>query len=186
MPDRERKGVLDHRFSVLKGSLPLAPSAHPGTTRSGLGIVHENFHGSETDCREKNCPQGKETGGTRKIGRTGFSSAPNTHETYEAHSNVAIAHLGRVIVNTITCCCCHGLATGLTQSFLHASALCFSFLKKQMLQKFWKQIFRGGGGGGWISEFFFWINSHPCLQDPTTCPEVRLFGGIAHHMVFLC
>ena len=54
MPDRERKGVLDHRFSVLKGSLPLGP-AHPGNTRSGMGIVHENenFHGSETDSAEK-------------------------------------------------------------------------------------------------------------------------------------
>ena len=140
MPDRERKGVIDYRFNVLKGSLPLGPSAHPGNTRSGMGIVHENenFHGSETDCREKNCPQGKETGGTRKIGRTGFSSAPNTHETYEANSHVDIAHRGCVIVNTITCCCCRGLATGLTQSFLHASALCFSFLKKQMLQKFFR------------------------------------------------
>ena len=129
MPDRERKRVPDHRFDVLKGSLPLGPSAHPRSTRSGMGIVHENanFRGSETDFpQRKNCPQGKEIGGTRKIGSTSFSSAPNTHETYEAHSHAAIARLGHVIVNTVTCCCCHRLATGLTQSFLHNSALCFS------------------------------------------------------------
>ena len=29
MPDRERKGVPEHRSSVLKGSLPQGPSAYP-------------------------------------------------------------------------------------------------------------------------------------------------------------
>ena len=32
MPDRERKGVPEHRSSVLKGSLPQGPSAHPRNT----------------------------------------------------------------------------------------------------------------------------------------------------------
>ena len=29
MPDRERKGVPEHRSNVLKGSLSQGPSAHP-------------------------------------------------------------------------------------------------------------------------------------------------------------
>ena len=32
MPDRERKGVPVHRSSVLKGSLPQSPPAHPRNT----------------------------------------------------------------------------------------------------------------------------------------------------------
>ena len=32
MPDRERKGVPDHRSDVLKGSLPQGPPAHPRNT----------------------------------------------------------------------------------------------------------------------------------------------------------
>ena len=33
MPDRERKGVPEHRSSVLKGSLPEGPSAILGTRK---------------------------------------------------------------------------------------------------------------------------------------------------------
>ena len=32
MPDREKKGVPDHRPHLLKGSLPQGPSAHPKDT----------------------------------------------------------------------------------------------------------------------------------------------------------
>ena len=32
MPDRERKGVPEHKSDVLKGSLPQGPSAHPRNT----------------------------------------------------------------------------------------------------------------------------------------------------------
>ena len=75
---------------------------------SGIGAVHKNtnFHGSETDfawrknCREKKLMVQKE----KKKGSNSFSSAPNTCETYGAHSHAAIARLGHVIVNTVTCC----------------------------------------------------------------------------------
>ena len=32
MPDRERKGVPEHRSNVLKGSLRQCPSTHPRNT----------------------------------------------------------------------------------------------------------------------------------------------------------
>ena len=37
---------------------------------------------------KKNCLRGKESGGTKKKGSTGFSSAPNTRKTYGARSHV--------------------------------------------------------------------------------------------------
>ena len=64
--------------------------------------------------------QGKEIGSTKKKkkGSTGFSSALNNHKTYGARSLAAIAFLGCVILNTVTCCYSRGLATGLNTVIL--------------------------------------------------------------------
>ena len=111
---------------------------------------------------KKNCPQGKEivcTKKKKKKGSTGFNSAPNTRKTHSVHSHEAITRLGRIIVNTVTCCYSRRLATGLNAVIL--TFLCYvSAKKKWMLQKFWKQMFRWGGS---ISEFFFQISSHAWL-----------------------
>ena len=67
-------------------------------------------------------------------GITGFSSAPNPCETYGAHSHLAVACLGRVIVNIVACCYSCGPATGLKTDSYTLSA--FWLRKKQMLSKF--------------------------------------------------
>ena len=78
---------------------------------SGMGIVPENahFHSSETDFpqRKKIVHGEKKLAVQKKEGKkesTSFNSAPNTHQTYGARSHAAIACLGHVIVNTVTCC----------------------------------------------------------------------------------
>ena len=91
---------------------------------SSIGIVCENanFCGSETDFlqRKKNCPQGKEISDVKKMkkGSTSFSSASNTHETYGTRSHAAIARLGHLIVNTVTCYYSRRLATGMNAGIL--------------------------------------------------------------------
>ena len=47
MPDRERKGVPDHRSNVLKGSPPQGPSAHPRNTED------VSIHGWEKRVRRR-------------------------------------------------------------------------------------------------------------------------------------
>ena len=51
MPDRDRKGVPEHRSNVLKGSLPQGPSAHPrNTEKCEYPRVSEE---SEKECRDE-------------------------------------------------------------------------------------------------------------------------------------
>ena len=106
----------------------------------------EIVRGSETDFSQgkKIVRRGKEIAVQKKLrkGRTGFTSAHNTRETYGARSHAAIAHLGRIIMNTVTFCYSCGLATGLNTVILP----CFCTVlakKKQMLQKLGKHIFSG-------------------------------------------
>ena len=69
-------------------------------------------------------------GGTKKKEKKqhSFSSAWNTHETYRVRSHAAIARLGRVIVNTVTCCYSRRLATGLNAVIL--THFCAMFWQK--------------------------------------------------------
>ena len=104
----------------------------------GMGIVHENvnFRGSETDFLPPPKMSGGKTAVTKKEeGRTGFSSAPNTGEMYGVHSHVAIAHLGRVIANTVTCCYSHRLAIGLNADILTHSCAMFWLRKRKCYEK---------------------------------------------------
>ena len=82
-------------------------------------IVRENanFRGSETDSAERERKQistGKRNRGKgrgTKRGSTGFSSAPNTRETYWARSHAAIARLNRL--KTAAGCHSRGQALGM-------------------------------------------------------------------------
>ena len=71
-----------------------------------MGIVNKNanFHGNETDFPQikKKFLREKKSGVKNKTGSTNFSSALNTHETYEAWSHSAIVHFSSLIVNTAT------------------------------------------------------------------------------------
>ena len=68
---------------------------------------------------------------THTQGSAGFSSAPNTRETYGARSHAAIARLDRVIVNTVTC----GLATGLNAVVLTRFCALFRLRKGECYKK---------------------------------------------------
>ena len=72
-------------------------------------------------------------GGTkkrRKKASTSFSSAWNTRKTYGVRSHAAIARLGHVIVNTVTCCYSRRLATGLNAVILtHFCAMSWQKVK---------------------------------------------------------
>jgi len=46
MPDRKRKRVPNHRSSVVKGSLPKNPPAHPGNTED-LRLSEETEEGRD-------------------------------------------------------------------------------------------------------------------------------------------
>ena len=112
---------------------------------------------------KKNCPWGKEIGGTKKKkrrnGNTGFSSAPNTCETYRTRSHEAIACRGLIILNTFTWCNSCGLATGLN-AVLHTSVL-FQLRKSQCYKSFESEF---SGGGMWGRGFpSFLLNQFPCL-----------------------
>lgn len=102
-----------------------------------MGIVLEkvHFHGSETDFL-----WGKKTVRMEKklahywvffLKRSfGFHSAPNTHETFGAHSQAAITCLNHLIVNLTPHCHSRGQALALNSvipTSVHASAK-----KKQM------------------------------------------------------
>ena len=70
-----------------------------------------------------------------KKGSIGFSCTLNIRETYGAHSYVALARLGHVIVSTVTCSYSRGLATGLNAVILiHFCTV--SAKKKRMLRQF--------------------------------------------------
>ena len=79
---------------------------------------------------ENNFWWGNEIGSTKEKEKasTSFSSARNTRETYGARSHAAIAHLGHVIMNTVTCCYSHRLATGLNAVIL--THFCAMFWQK--------------------------------------------------------
>ena len=94
-------------WSVHALSSPKTGISH---TITGTGIVRKNanFHGSETDFpqREK-LSAGKINQWYKKKGekkKEVLVFAPNTCETYRARSHAAIACLGHVIANTVTCC----------------------------------------------------------------------------------
>ena len=122
-----------------------ALSAYKDTRISGIGIGCENanFHSNETDFprRKKLAVQKKR----KKRESTSFSSAPNTLETYKAHSHVAIACLGCVIVNTVTCCYSHGLATGLNAVILTRTMF---WLRKRKCYERFESKFSGRRGWG--------------------------------------
>ena len=70
---------------------------------------------------EKNyCSWGKETGGTKRKKEKKEALVLVQHQIpakYGARSHAAIARLGRVIVNTVTCFYSRGLATGFCAMF---------------------------------------------------------------------
>ena len=105
-----------------------------------MGIVR----GSETDFSQvkKIVHRGKEIAVQKKLrkGRTGFTSAHNTRETYGARSHAAIAHLGRIIMNTVTFCYSCGLATGLNTVILPCFCTMF-WLRKSKCYKSWESTF---------------------------------------------
>ena len=89
--------------------------------------------------RKKKCSHGKEiccTKKKKKKGSTGFSSAPNTRKTHGAHSHVAITRLGRIIVNTVTCCYSRRLATGLNAVILTCFCAMFQLRKSECYKSF--------------------------------------------------
>ena len=92
-----------------------------------------------------------------KKGSTGFSSVPNTQKTFRGHSHAAITHLGRVIVNTVTCYYSCRLATG-SNAVIPTRLRTVSAKKKW---KFWKRIFCRRAGG-LDFRVFLW-NQFPCL-----------------------
>ena len=101
-------------------------------------------------------------GGKKGEGSTDFSFTLNTCKTYGVQSHPAIAHLGHVIVNTVTCCYCRGLATGLTVVIL--TRFCaVSAKEKQNVMKVLKANFRGWVGGG-LDFRVFLLNQFPCLH----------------------
>ena len=112
--------------------------------------------------REKNgLGEKKSTGQKRrgeKNGSTSFSSAPNTHETYGAHSHAAIARLGCVIVNTVTCCYSQGLAIGLNRVILTHLCAMFQLSKSKCYESFETKFSRKGFGG---LDFSFSFESVP-------------------------
>ena len=94
----------------------------------GTVCKNANFHGSETDLPQKKTivRMGKRNCGTKnklRKGRTGFTSAHNTHETYGVCSDAAITRLGCIIVNAVPCCYSCGLAMGLNAAIL--TRFCF-------------------------------------------------------------
>ena len=114
-------------------------------------LENANFHSNENDFlwrqkivrREKKLVTEKKREKRQKKGSTGFSSAPNTAETYRAHSHAAIAHLGHRILNTVTCCYSRRLATGLNTVIL--TCFCSMFqLRKSKCYKSFKSEFSGG------------------------------------------
>ena len=122
---------------------------------SGMGTVckNTNFHGIKTDFLwketivhgEKKLAVQKE----KKKESTGFSSTLNTHKTYRAHSHVAIARHGHVIVNTVTYCYYCRLAIGLNAAILthFCTMFCLRITKHENFESEFSRGFGGGGGG---------------------------------------
>ena len=132
---------------------------------SGMGAVHKmqismaaklTLHGGK-NCGEKKLTVQKE----KKKGSNSFSSAPNTCETYGAHSYAAIARLGHVIVNTVTCCYSHTLNTVILTCF----STMFRLRKIKCYESFESKfcVWWGGGGGGGLDFRIFLSNQFPCL-----------------------
>ena len=78
-------------------------------------MFQANLRGSETDSAEKKKKKshGEKKSGVQIKGSTDFSSAPNTRETFGAHSHVVIARLSRLIVNNAAGCYFRRQALGL-------------------------------------------------------------------------
>ena len=121
---------------------------------SGMGIVPENAHfrGSETDTPPPPPPHppkknvgGKNGGKKTKKGRTGFSSATNTREMYGMRSHVAIARLGCVMANKVTCSYSRSLAIGLNADILTHFCAMFRLRKRKCYENF-ESKFSGVGG----------------------------------------
>ena len=104
--------------------------------------------------------RGENSGNKPKKGRTGFSSAPNTRKMYRVCSHVAIAHLGRVIANTVTCCYSRRLAIGLNADILARFCAMFQLRKRECYAHFESNF--SGVGGCYISVFL--SNQFPCLK----------------------
>ena len=119
---------------------------------SGIGIVRKNanFCDSETDSAEKKIVLREKKSVVRKKkkkGSTSFSSAPNTRETYGMRSHAAIARLGHVIVNTVTCYYSRRLATGMNAGILTCFCAMFRLRKSECYESFESNFFGGGGAG---------------------------------------
>ena len=124
--------------------------------------VKLTFRGGRTDVyKEKVLAAQKRK---EKKGSTGFSSALNTCETYGVRSHAAIARLGRVIVNTVTCYYSCRLATGLNAVVLTHFCAMFQLRKSKCYESFefcfcggglnshawsWKNVFVTFDGLGW-------------------------------------
>ena len=89
-----------HQFFLFKLVIP------------GVGIVHKSTHfcSSETDCEEKKLVEEKEKRipEEKKLVEEKEKRIPvlvrhGIPEKHEAHSHVAVACFGRIIVNTVAC-----------------------------------------------------------------------------------
>ena len=107
---------------------------------SGIEIVHENanFCGSETDFpqREKNCPWGKEIGGTKKEEKKKEAAVLVPHQIPAKHTERVHMHHGYIIFSTVTCCYSHGLATGLNAVILTHFCATFRLRKSKCYESF--------------------------------------------------
>ena len=56
---------------------------------------------------------------------------------------MAIAHLGRVVFNTVTCCYSRGLATGLNAVILTRFCAMFRLRKSECYESFESEFFKG-------------------------------------------
>ena len=77
----------------------------------------------------KNCPQGKEIGGTKKKGSTSFSSALRTRKTFRVHLHVVVIHISCLIVKTAAGCYSCGQALALNT--IITTCLCAMFRQRK-------------------------------------------------------
>ena len=92
---------------------------------------------------EKNVSMGKRNWLYKKRKKGSTGSTLNTLETYEAHLHAAIAHLGHIIVNTVTRCYSCGLATGLNAVILTRFCTMFRLRESECYESFESDFFKG-------------------------------------------
>ena len=112
-------------------------------------LLHWNWLSAE----KNNCPCGKEISSTKRK-KEAPVLVPHwiPRETYRTCSHTAVTHLGHIIVNTVTHCYSHGLATGLNAVILTRLCAVFRLRKSECYESFESES--GGGGGGRFQSSF--------------------------------